>query len=68
MSERRRDCPICGKGADAQARWFPFCSKRCRTLDLANWATGTYSIPSPATEADERLLPGNAPYESPSDG
>jgi endogenous inhibitor of DNA gyrase (YacG/DUF329 family) len=25
-------------------RWRPFCSERCKLLDLAAWATGTYRI------------------------
>jgi endogenous inhibitor of DNA gyrase (YacG/DUF329 family) len=28
----------------------PFCSERCRTLDLANWADGKYVISSPAPD------------------
>lgn len=52
-----KKCPICGKAADQGASWFPFCSSRCRTQDLANWATGMYSVPVPASEADEHLEP-----------
>lgn len=52
-----KKCPICGKAADQGASWFPFCSARCRTQDLANWATGMYSVPVPASEADEHLEP-----------
>jgi uncharacterized protein len=42
-------CPICRaeiaeiEGADA--RWRPFCSERCRLLDLSAWTTGRYRIP-----------------------
>ena len=41
-------CPICKKvevalgGPD-----FPFCSERCRIIDLGNWATEKYVIPTP---------------------
>ena len=52
-----RKCPLCSEPANPGARWFPFCSKRCRTQDLANWATGAYSVPAPAAEADERFDP-----------
>lgn len=48
---------MCRKAAARQAPWHPFCSKRCRTLDLANWADGTYAIPVAASEADERFDP-----------
>ena len=42
-------CPICHKPATASAA--PFCSDRCRTLDLNRWFTGGYSVP--AVELDD---------------
>jgi uncharacterized protein len=30
---------------------FPFCSPRCRAVDLAKWFTGSYRVPGPAAEA-----------------
>jgi uncharacterized protein len=42
-------CPICNRPADAKAR--PFCSPRCRDVDLNRWFSGSYVIP--ATEGDE---------------
>jgi hypothetical protein len=42
-------CPICNRPADEKAR--PFCSSRCRDVDLHRWFSGSYVIP--ATEADE---------------
>jgi endogenous inhibitor of DNA gyrase (YacG/DUF329 family) len=68
MRAARRKCPICGKAAKPRAAWFPFCSKRCRTQDLANWASGSYSIPAPASEADEYLDPRRDPHDGPWDG
>jgi uncharacterized protein len=44
-------CPICKKPATTGTPDFPFCSDRCRTIDLGKWATGAYVIP--ATESDE---------------
>ncbi len=38
----KRDCPICGGGADRAYR--PFCSKRCTDLDLGRWLSGHYRI------------------------
>jgi len=32
--------------ADAGARWRPFCSERCKLMDLGQWFTGRYSIPA----------------------
>jgi endogenous inhibitor of DNA gyrase (YacG/DUF329 family) len=33
---------------DGSADWpqSPFCSKRCRTIDLGRWLGGTYAIPA----------------------
>jgi uncharacterized protein len=43
-----KPCPICGKPA-AQAT-KPFCSRRCRDVDLNRWLSGSYVVP--ATEDD----------------
>jgi len=42
-------CPICKKKVARNAVDFPFCSERCRTLDLAHWADGSYNIPGEET-------------------
>ncbi len=38
----------------------PFCSDRCRTIDLGNWISGTYRIPADRTgrDPDEGPRPG----------
>jgi endogenous inhibitor of DNA gyrase (YacG/DUF329 family) len=33
--------------------FMPFCSDRCRLIDLGNWATEKYVISTPVTQADE---------------
>jgi uncharacterized protein len=40
-------CPRCGASTrlDAQNRWRPFCSERCKLIDLGNWMTGRYAVP-----------------------
>ncbi len=38
-----KPCPICGKPATLAAR--PFCSPRCREVDLHRWLTGAYAVP-----------------------
>ena len=41
-------CPICKKVDVAVGDpEFPFCSERCRIIDLGNWATEKYVIPTP---------------------
>jgi uncharacterized protein len=34
-------------------RWRPFCSERCKLLDLAKWAGGDYRIPGEPIEEPE---------------
>jgi uncharacterized protein len=44
-------CPICRKQAEIAFR--PFCSERCRDVDLARWLGGGYAISGGPAEADE---------------
>lgn len=50
----RRQCPHC----DREVTWpematYPFCSERCRLIDLGVWAAGDYRLPGePASEKD----------------
>ncbi|MEX0344785.1 MAG: DNA gyrase inhibitor YacG [Rhizobiaceae bacterium] len=39
----RVPCPECGK--DSTRRHFPFCSPRCKDIDLNRWLSGSYVIP-----------------------
>ena len=39
-------CPICNKEVAPTNEEFPFCSERCRIIDLGNWASEKYRIPS----------------------
>ena len=48
-------CPTCKTIVTAADEDFPFCSDRCRTIDLGKWASGAYVIPSPVTDADEQI-------------
>jgi len=41
-------CPICKKEVKPGDEDFPFCSERCRTIDLGNWAMEKYVISAPA--------------------
>jgi endogenous inhibitor of DNA gyrase (YacG/DUF329 family) len=47
-------CPICKKEVPPGGADFPFCSERCRLLDLGNWASEKYAISTP-------LKPGELP-------
>ena len=47
-------CPICGETTvwkDNPDR--PFCSERCRMIDLGNWVSETYTVQGPLTDTDE---------------
>jgi endogenous inhibitor of DNA gyrase (YacG/DUF329 family) len=45
-----KPCPICGKPAVEASQ--PFCSERCRDVDLNRWLSGSYAIPG-RKDADE---------------
>jgi len=49
-----RSCPICSKQADLPPanRWFPFCSSRCKTIDLAKWLNEEYRVPARDDEGE----------------
>jgi endogenous inhibitor of DNA gyrase (YacG/DUF329 family) len=42
-------CPICKKEVAFTDPYMPFCSERCKVIDLGNWASGKYVIPEPIT-------------------
>lgn len=44
----RRKCPECGRPSDRAV--YPFCSPRCKAIDLNRWLSGSYVIPGPAEE------------------
>ena len=52
-------CPTCNKPVEwsAEATWRPFCSERCRLIDLGAWLTEQRSIPGDDAVGD----PNNPP-------
>ena len=47
-------CPICGKPTTWQDNPDrPFCSERCRIIDLARWASEEYSVSIPLPDISE---------------
>jgi uncharacterized protein len=51
-------CPRCGKETDSTGNPFrPFCSERCKTVDLGNWAMGAYRLPGTDAAEDETEAP-----------
>ena len=44
---QRVKCPQCGKDTEYSGNEFrPFCSERCKLLDLGAWADEEYNIPA----------------------
>jgi len=49
-------CPICKKQFEyTSSKWRPFCSERCRDVDLGRWINGSYSVPSEKKLDDDDL-------------
>lgn len=46
---REVKCPTCGAAVPWQpeSRWRPFCSERCRMMDLGAWASNQYRVAGP---------------------
>ena len=49
---RERRCPVCGKPSSRSDCNFPFCSGRCRTIDLGSWFDEKYLINRPIEQSD----------------
>jgi endogenous inhibitor of DNA gyrase (YacG/DUF329 family) len=48
-------CPICKQPVTSTGAEFPFCSERCRLLDLGKWASGEYRIPAPIQDTEDEF-------------
>jgi len=48
MKPKLVKCPTCGKMVEwsTENKWRPFCSERCRLIDLGEWASERHRIPS----------------------
>jgi len=56
MAEAPAVCVYC-RVRTVNPQWRPFCSERCKLLDLARWADGSYRVPGdPPSEPED---PGN---------
>jgi endogenous inhibitor of DNA gyrase (YacG/DUF329 family) len=56
---KTRPCPECGRASVRES--YPFCSERCRNLDLSRWLSGSYAIPviSDGSQEDDEDDPFN---------
>ena len=62
-------CPICRK----PTQWEdnpnrPFCSERCRIIDLSKWASEEYSVSIPLKDVSEETEQREQEYEGPNRG
>jgi uncharacterized protein len=49
-------CPTCARAVEwnDSSPWRPFCSERCKLIDLGAWASEQHSIPGSAAETEEK--------------
>lgn len=43
-------CPICKRPVPKDGEFIPFCTERCKLIDLGNWAMEKYVISTPARD------------------
>jgi hypothetical protein len=53
-------CPICHKAVPFNDANMPFCSDRCRVIDLGNWASDVYAVPASESENELDELEGSS--------
>ena len=55
MPIKHARCPYCAKEFEytsvLEHKSFPFCSSRCKDIDLGKWFMGSYVVPGPAGSA-----------------
>ena len=55
----KRPCPECGRPSARDT--YPFCSTRCKNVDLNRWLTGAYAIPVRDDEDEDGKPEGDVP-------
>ncbi|MHB1051454.1 MAG: DNA gyrase inhibitor YacG [Thiobacillus sp.] len=50
-------CPTCSAAVrwTADNRWRPFCSERCKLIDLGQWAAEKYRVPAEEQEPEDEF-------------
>ncbi len=62
---RKLRCPTCRQMVLRTDAEFPFCSERCRLIDLGKWASGAYVVSTPVLDPDEvEGLPSQSPDDA----
>ena len=59
MKPKAPECPSCKRAvlSRPQNPCFPFCSERCKAIDLGKWLGGEYRIPAKAEEDEDGEVP-----------
>jgi len=54
MTARKVRCPHCGKETEYSTtnEFRPFCSERCRIIDLGDWASERFRVPDESQKVD----------------
>jgi endogenous inhibitor of DNA gyrase (YacG/DUF329 family) len=62
MRTRVVNCPRCGAPVEwsSASPWRPFCSQRCKVIDLGAWATERYRVPVEEEPEDPESAPPGA--------
>lgn len=70
MAVQRVKCPTCEREIDwAQSPFRPFCSERCRLIDLGAWLTEKHAIPGePVQDESGQCQAGSQDTEPPPHG
>jgi endogenous inhibitor of DNA gyrase (YacG/DUF329 family) len=56
-------CPVCDESVNlATTPTIPFCSARCRLIDLGRWLDESYGVPAPLRDDDEEA--GDMPADA----
>ncbi|MBX3016647.1 MAG: DNA gyrase inhibitor YacG [Bdellovibrionaceae bacterium] len=67
MKERKVRCPHCGNQTVYSDKnpFRPFCSERCRLLDLGAWADESYKVPDETQkiDVDKQNVPADEQYD-----
>lgn len=65
LETKKIKCPHCGKDTvySPQNEFRPFCSERCKLIDLGQWASENYKIPSKETSSDALKMDADSPLQ-----
>ncbi len=67
-AKARGSCPICRKAVAKENEFVPFCSERCKMVDLGRWFRGEYVVAGEAAVAFDPELGDVEPQPSEDEG